>query len=628
MSGIAGVVFKQPRSEVPATLNRMSLALKHRGNDEDRFVLDDRIALATRGEPDAGYRACLNDDNEYITAFDGWLSNSDELITRYGLEASADFARIVAAGYRADGEGVFAKLRGSFALVIVRRDGSDEVLLARDLFAGRSLYYAVQGERLWFASDIRAILQDPTFNRDVAVDALPQIMAFGASMGPETPFKDVMKVIPGQWLKGVPWRRLGYDWFCLPENLDIANKSESAWARDIWGDLNEAILRDNGLSRGAGVMLSGGVDSSLLALALAESKGGGLPAVTIGARDWKNDETIPACDVANHCGLVHRPIYIAPDSGVLDALAEAIWRLEEPTRFYNSISLSMALDILSGELRGLYTGEGADLLLGSRSSERGHWVQRLNSQPRWIASSLRNIPDFMLKAPRIGSVVGNLRRMIRQYDSVADYTYNSFLFNPEILNPPYEVVLPPHLQELQERVSEWSGDVQDMLLNMLGLGHCWNERFEKIGAHSRIDVFNPYQTHSLFRLGLQMPLRRKYSRRGSKPVLRRMVSEKISPSIARRRKIQLSVPMRSWWNESNDLRAAVSALKDPNNRVREYLDGEVMDRALEEFESGPVDNAWLSRNLFSMVGLDLWLRTFIDTQAPCRLDVSNVGVGA
>jgi asparagine synthase (glutamine-hydrolysing) len=403
----------------------------------------------------------------------------------------------------------------------------------------------------------------------------------------------------------------------------VRDRGEGAWACDVWDRLNEAIRQDNGLRSDGGVMLSGGVDSSLLALALSERDGEGLPAISIGAPGWENDETEYANDLATRCGLDPWPIHITPEDGILDALAGAIWKLEEPTRFYNAIPLEIACRRLAGRLRGLFTGEGADAILGGRSHERAHWVARLNTQPKWIANVLRDMPDLMLRIPRVGPVLGNLRRLLRRYDSVPAYTLQSFLFNKEIVGPMFETAVPAHLKELAAHVADWQGENQDMLLNVLGVGYCWNERLEKIAAHSHIDMFHPFQTHEMLLLSLQMPLDKKVSKKATKPVIRRLVAEKLSPSMNRRRKIQLSAPMRSWWKECDDLRGAVLDLKDPNSPVREYLDVNVMDQALKRYEAGPVDDAGLSRALFSMLGLDLWLKMFTDSQTPSRLDTSS-----
>jgi asparagine synthase (glutamine-hydrolysing) len=586
-------------------------------------VVDDRIAFVTRSDPHAGYRTYLSEDPGYTTVVDGWLTNVDELKRRYCVEDADNCASVVCAGYRAEGTEVLKRLKGSYSLVIVHRDGSDKLLMARDMFASRPLYYAVQGGNFWFGTEIKAILQDHTFKREISTDAFAEILAYGTSVGPGMPFKDMWKVIPGQYVSGAPRRRLQAEWFCTSDDPQARDRDDDAWARDIWDALVATVDRQCTRCPDSAVLLSGGVDSSLVALALAEVNGGRSSAITIGSPEWEDDETKYAKDIASHCGLGIRSIQIGADDGILDALAGVIWKLEEPTRFYNAIPLEVAAVQQEGLRRGFFTGEGADMMFGSPAHERAEWILRLNNLPKWALGGLRAIPSFMFRLPRIGRTLKDLQRLHVHFGSIQAFGVKGHLFNTEIVGPDFEGTVPAHVEDLAARIAAWPADIQTTFIILLGLAYNWNERFEKIGAHTQIDMFHPFQTHEMLSLSMQMPMKNKVAKHIGKPLLRKIVADKLSPDVPRRRKIQLSAPMWSWWNESSDLRDAVLQLRDPASPVREYLNVAAMDSALKEYETGQVDNARLSRMLFIMLGLDLWLKMFVDGQSVSRLNGSH-----
>ncbi len=623
MSGITGVIFEHTRPDLASLVDSMSSTLRHRGSIEERVVLENRIALVARSDQDAGYRSYQWDDPEQVTVFDGWLSNAHYLGKRYGVVDTSNHAGVVAAGYKADGIDIVKKLEGSFALLILHRDGSDRVVLARDMFASRPLYYAVQNGCLWFGTEVKAILQDRAFKREIASEAFSQILAYGTSVGPETPFKDMWKVIPGQYVTGIAGQRLSAEWYCVQDDPQVRDRKESEWALDIWDTLVETAGQHCLRCPDSGILLSGGVYSSLIALAVAESTCRHASAISVGSPNWSDDETEYAREIASHCGLRSQTIRIDADDKLLDALVGAIWKLEEPTRFYNAIPLEFAVTKNEGNLRAFFTGEGADMMFGSPAHEQAAWILRLNSLPGWASNALRNLPSIAHRIPRFGQALRNLQRMHTRFDSIQTFAVRGHIFNTEIVGPDVEGAVPAHVHDLAARIAGWPADIQTTFIILLGLAYNWNERFEKIGAYSQIDMFHPFFTHEMLALSKQMPVKHKVKDHKGKPLLRKIVGDRLSPEVPRRRKIQLSAPMWAWWTESSELRDAVMQLRDPASPVREFLNVKAMDGALKEYEAGKVENARLSRMLFIMLGLDLWLKMFADGQDVARLNGSR-----
>ena len=279
MCGIAGIVRRDPREAVDeARLKGMRDVLRHRGPDGEGLLLGGPVGLGHRRlaiiDVAGGQQPMANEDGTIWIVYNGEIYNHAAL--RPGLEArghryrTRSDAETVLHAYEEDGERCVERLQGMFAFALWDRPRG-RMLLARDRLGIKPLYYAVARDELLFASEIKAILAAlpgrPVFNRRV----VPEFLATRFVSGQETFFEGIHKLLPGRtltWSAGEGLRTRRY--WRLPTALDAAPDDAAARARRLRDDLTAAVRSHLMTDVPLGLFLSGGLDSTALAVLMAK----------------------------------------------------------------------------------------------------------------------------------------------------------------------------------------------------------------------------------------------------------------------------------------------------------------------------------------------------------------------
>ncbi|MEV6823584.1 asparagine synthase (glutamine-hydrolyzing) [Amycolatopsis sp. NPDC051102] len=384
MCGVAAVLGP---GATAGTAARMAAALRHRG--PDRVAARARPAaavaaarLAVTGPGEAGDQPMADGG---LLVFNGEIHNHRALrarLPRRGYRGDSDTETLLAALDEWGGEAL-SRLEGPFAFVHVARD-TGVVTVARDRFGVKPLYLAHHGGRWFVASEIKALLAGGV---PAVVDpaALRAVVADYWTNGVETPLRGIRRVPAGAVLTFDAEGRLLGDrrWFEPADLVDPgAAARQAALSPEEWEAELEAVLRAAVRSRlpqdpgtGAGVLCSGGLDSSLV-LALANAEGRRLPAYVASFPDQPEaDETGWAAEVARFTGSPLTPVEVTADVW-REHFAASVWHFEYPLVHQNSVALAaVAHRARADGLRVLLSGEGADELFGGYPSR--HRAQRL-----------------------------------------------------------------------------------------------------------------------------------------------------------------------------------------------------------------------------------------------------------
>ncbi len=212
MCGICGIVSEKHGVD-RETVERMSEALVHRGPDSDDVMIDGMAALAARRlaiiDLKTGDQPIANEDRTIHVVQNGEIYNYREL--RQELDTAGHWFRsqgdteVLVHLYEEYGIRFAEQLRGMFAVAIWDRPRR-RLVLARDRFGIKPLYYHVADGRIAFASELKALVRLPQFSRDIDVDAVEAYLAFSFVPGPLTIFRDAKKLPPGTvlvWEDGV-----------------------------------------------------------------------------------------------------------------------------------------------------------------------------------------------------------------------------------------------------------------------------------------------------------------------------------------------------------------------------------------------------------------------------------------
>ena len=266
MCGICGIYnYKNYELVDSQRLYAMASSIHHRGPDDEGYYLEGSIGLGMRRlsiiDLTGGHQPMSNETGSIWIIFNGEIYNFQDLrreleSRNHTFRSRSDTETIIHA-YEEWGMEALSKLNGMFGLALWD-SGKNELILARDPFGIKPLYYSDFHGKLLFGSEIKAILADPTVPRNVDLAALDDFLTFTFVPSPNTLFEGIKKLPPGHALRvtrdGITLERYYYS----PVGLEF--KPESEWLEALSAEIIAAIHRQIVADVPVGVMLSGGVD--------------------------------------------------------------------------------------------------------------------------------------------------------------------------------------------------------------------------------------------------------------------------------------------------------------------------------------------------------------------------------
>jgi asparagine synthase (glutamine-hydrolysing) len=370
MSGIAGVVRRFPTGVSVEILGRMAASIRHRGPDGYGFYVGQRVGFAhvrlSIVDIAGGAQPLANEDGQVVVTYNGEIYNHPEL--RRELEEKGHVFKtrcdteVLVHGYEEWGVNLLKRLNGQFAFAIYDRN-TETVLIARDRFGVRPLFYAQRKGALYFGSEVKAILA--TGEVEAALDrrGLDEVFTFWAARPPRTPFAGIASLEPGTYgiLKdGALWLHRYYE-LDYPEAVTEPD--------DVVERLDEIMLRSVGIRLRAdvpvGAYVSGGLDSSITASLAASASPQTLRSFSIASNDPRSDEGDFQREVARDIGSIHAVARIT-QTGIAQSFPEVLWHTETPLLRTAPVSM-YRLAKLAGDsgIKVVLGGEGADeLFLG------------------------------------------------------------------------------------------------------------------------------------------------------------------------------------------------------------------------------------------------------------------------
>jgi asparagine synthase (glutamine-hydrolysing) len=377
MCGIAGVVVPQGRTPPREAVARMVSALQHRGPDDEGVDVVDGVALGHRrlsilDRSAAGHQPMASPDGAWWLTYNGEAFNHVELrqeLPPVAWRGGSD-TETVLHGLATHGTAFVERLNGLFAFAALDRPGR-RLLLVRDRFGVKPLYYARTGGALWFASEIGALLAAGV-PREPRADVLAHAVDRGWANGAATPIADVCSVLPGTWLE-VDLDTLAcreHRWYSPADVVDDGRMATLTTAapeeveRLVAVELRSAVRRRLLSDVPVGTMLSGGIDSSLIT-AFAAEQTETVHAFTASIADQPGaDESSYSREVAEHLGVC---LHVVP----MDAVSwrrdfvDVVHHLESPMLHESSVPMAHIAELARSQgVPVLLSGEGADELFG------------------------------------------------------------------------------------------------------------------------------------------------------------------------------------------------------------------------------------------------------------------------
>ncbi len=630
MCGIAGILRFDRRTHVDEQrLRRMCDALQHRGPDDHGVMIAGHAGLGHRRlsiiDLAGGRQPMANADQTVWITYNGEIYNFREL--RADLESrgfrftTQSDTEVILRAYEAFGEECVERLRGMFVFAIWDQRAR-KLFLARDRLGIKPLYYAIRGDEILFASEIKAILAagtiQPTFNKAI----LPEFLSTRFSAGAETFFEGIRKLLPGRTLswsheQGFHGRR----YWRLPVAMDDSGATLAQRAREVRARLEEAVRSHLVSDVPVGLFLSGGIDSSGLAALMAPMVTEPIRSFSVGFEDPQFSELSYARLAAEAVGAEHREVIVSP-AEFFRKLPLLVWHEDEPIAFPSSVSLFFVADLARrNDVKVVLTGEGADeLFLGYNRYRVTAWNERFG-RAYWTA-----VPDSVRGGVRrmVGALPASLRRYPERTFLALDpgpreLFFENFAVFPERLRrsllrepaffdhrDPFEIELQCYAENPSGTLERMAhADLQTYLVELL-------MKQDQMSMAASVESRVPFLDHPFVEYAASMP--GEYKLRGwqTKAVLREALRGLVPRAILTRPKMGFPTPVGRW------LRGAFGSLVQefvltPRALDRDLFNSDFVRQLAAEHGNGSQDHG---DRLWLLLNLEIWQRIFIDGEAP------------
>ena len=543
MCGIAG--FISPARADAAALAPMLARIAHRGPDGQGTFVEGPAALGHCRlaiiDLQGGAQPLYSEDKNFVVVFNGEIYNYRELtaeLTALGHTfTTRTDTEVLLHGWEQWGRELLPRLRGMFAFALWDRR-AQVLFCARDMFGIKPLYYCRCADgTLLFASEIKAFLDHPSFEKQLNTAQLPLYLSCQYSPGRDTFFAGVQKLLPGHFLefsegivRTTRWVQPAFlpgDTPPAPDELEAVLR-QSAEAHKI-ADVEVAGF------------LSGGVDSAYLTALARPAR-----TYTISYAEPKYDESFPARALARNLGLRNRVRCISPGE-FWDAVPAVQYHMDEPMADAAAVALYFLNREAARDVKVVLSGEGADELFGGYNIYRDPFTARwYNRLPPWLQGGLGAAASLLPPGPGVNFLVRRGLSLEERY-----FGPTALLTEREKrrLLPGYEGDGDPvcltesswDMTEDQDPVTR----MQQVDLQLWLAGDILLKADKMSMAHS-LELRVPYLDKEVFALAAALPAAAKANARMTKIALRQAAARTLPPAAAARKKLGFPVPVRDW----------------------------------------------------------------------------------
>ena len=610
-------------------LSRMITSLVHRGPDDEGRHVEEAVSLGMRRlsviDVAGGRQPIWNETRTVCVVMNGEIYNFQELRDRliaqgHRFETKSD-TEVLVHLYEEHGDACVEHLRGMFAFAIWDRE-KQVLLLVRDRLGIKPLFYALQGGRLWFASEIKALLAGGV---EGALDAqaLAQFLTFLYVPSPSTIYESIHQLPPGHILTFARGQlSLQRYWTLKPDPEAAALRGEEAEER-LLAHLKETVRLHLISDVPLGVFLSGGIDSSTVVAMMRAVSDGPIRTFTIGygPEDESYNELTYAREIAQRFGTVHHEEIVKPDA--VDLLPRIIRAFDEPFADSSAIPNYLISQVARRSVTVALAGHGGDELFGGYPRYLGQQFSASYDRlpvgfRRGLAAASRWIPE----SAQSGNWPGRVRRFLQAGGSPPDERYLRWVtflpqeWGEDLFTPEFRARsgTDKSAEAYYRLYRDWPSsdpaeramaiDIQTYLPDdLLAMG----DRMSM--AHS-LEVRVPFCDHVLAQFAMGLSARERFRHRRLKSFLKRTLRTSLPDHLLHRPKQGFMVPLARWFN--HDLKAMVrELLSEEAVGRRGYVRYPYVRWLLAEHESGRRNCA---DQIFALLALEIWQRTCVESR--------------
>lgn len=611
--------FFDTRENKEVIVERMMDRVIHRGPDMGGKYIDAHCGLGFRrlsilDLSEAGAQPLYSEDGNKILVFNGEIYNyteirEDLMAKGYKFKSNTD-SEVLIHGYDEYGEALVNKLRGMFAFCIWDKV-EQKVFAARDNFGIKPFYfyeYEYNGQKsLMIASEIKAFLDHPSFEKEVNKKALKPYLTFQYSAQPdETFFKGVKRLKPGHYFTYQNGEMNIQKYWEV--NFNDQHKTLEENIADIRAVIDDSVKMHKQSDVPVGSFLSGGVDSSYITERLMPDK-----TFSIGFAEDTFDETTHAEDLSNILNIENIKRTIDADD-CLGMLPTIQYHMDEPQSNPSTMPLYFLSKLVKdNDVTVVLSGEGADEIFGGYE-----WYGLDEGQKK-----LKKLPNFILKpAASLAKHLPNFRgktTLLRAGRPVEEtFIGQALVFEEDeakdILNSDYQQSR--SVKDITDKVYslvQGKDDVtkkQFLDIKLFMAGDILQKADKMSMAHS-LELRVPFLDKEVMEVGEQIGSEQKITNGTTKYVLRKAAEKSLPEEWFKRKKKGFPVPIKLWFQEEKYYQFVKEYFQA--DYVDQFFDREKINQLLDDHYQGVVNNA---RKIYTVLVFLVWYkRYFIDEVA-------------
>jgi asparagine synthase (glutamine-hydrolysing) len=596
MCGIAGIVNTAASFSAEALVSMvkdMTDQMIHRGPDDSGvWVAPGKVCafgqrrLSIIDLSPAGHQPMISSDGKAVITFNGEIYNYLEL--RAELKAQGVQFRtqtdteVLLESLRTWGDAAFQKFDGMYAFALFD-ETTKEILIGRDPFGEKPLYYTQTTDYFAFASELHCLTKLPHFDFSVDDSAVAELLMLQYIHAPRTMYRGVKKLPPGHFMRIAPDGKvtITQHFSFRPQLPPYSNRSISDLADELQEILIRSIKRRMISDVPLGAFLSGGVDSSLVVALMAKELGRDVQTFSIGFAGDKDSEHEFARATAKHLGTNHHEKILAPD--VMKLVEHIAHVLDEPNADSSCLPVYLLSEFAREKVTVAISGDGGDELFGgygryfatldeatkkqSGDPNLAHWTAgETYFGPRICVFSLAQAQRVMRSVP------GEAQELIQSFKNAIDHS---------------ELPLLHRMREIDAR-TYMPGAVL--------------AKVDRMSMQHALEVRTPFLSVEVARFAEKLSPEQCYQDGNGKLVLKELLCRYLPREFVYRPKQGFGLPTGIWGKESL-LPAARKACDTPAARSQYWLPRARMKRFLSEQEQN-----FSTYQVWNVLMLETWLR--------------------
>lgn len=627
MCGIIGLIgqFKHKQEELEQACER----LKRRGPDSrgvwlssDQKVGLAHVRLAIQDLSEHGHQPMLSADQRYVIVFNGEIYNHFALREALGAQAPqwrghSDTETLLACIVAWGVEQTLRQAVGMFAFALWDQDERN-LVLARDRFGEKPLYYTQQDQGLMFASELKALIPIEEFDKRINRGAVTLLMRHNYIPAPHTIFEQVYKLPPASYVQLGEEHLFGQNELPEPKTYWSAYDVAKRGSERVFSDDNKAIdafeqvlteavkgqmLADVSL----GAFLSGGTDSSLIVSMMQKQSSHAVKTFAIGFEQAEYNEAPYAKAVAQHLGTEHTELYMDGNDAltVFQSLADVY---SEPFADSSQLPVLVMMGLTAQHVKVALSGDAGDELFGGykRYARAQAWWDRYHKVPAALRPAMAKAVNSLANCLPIGQKQEKLtqlaqvlqaRNTVEFYQPFVSYWKQpeKLVLQSERLRTCFDGKPLRNLQDTMQILDTLSYLPDDILVKV-----------DRAAMYHSLETRVPLLDHRVFEFVWNIHPRYKQSDGQSKWLMKQLLYRYVPQHLVERPKKGFSVPLGQWLRGPMKAWAA-DLLSQERLQQQGLFDARMVQTIWQQHQQGAGD--W-SGHLWGILMMQAWLDTY------------------